>query len=113
MGIYNIRAAVPSPYINVVCANAAGADLAPLVYANMSGVTLNTTLDFSESSTYWYEHLNWTEFNSVKSTPLDEVFGWTQPFLRPAFYKFPINFNTVRLHACRTSKLSTNLPHRF
>jgi hypothetical protein len=109
MGIYNIRAAVPSPYINVLCANAAGADLAPLIYANMTNVTLNTTQDFSLASTYWYTHLDWTEFNSIKSTPLDEVFGWTKPSDRPAFYKLPANFNTVCLHKSTTFECSINL----
>lgn len=99
MGIYNIRAAVPSPYVNVICANAAGSDLAPLVYANMTNVTLDATLDFANLSTHWYtESLNWTEFNAIKSNPLDEVFGWTKPSERPAFYKFPANFNTVCIH---------------
>lgn len=96
MGIYNIRAAVPSPYVNVLCANAAEADLAPLVYANQTNVTLNATLDLANLSTHWYtESMNWTEFNSVKSNPLDKVFDWTKPTDRPAFYKFPIKFNTV------------------
>jgi hypothetical protein len=95
MGIYNIRAAVPAPYINVLCANVAGPDLAPLIYANMTNVTLNATLDFSEQSTYWFNHLNWTAFNAIQSTPLDEVFGWAKPSDRPVFYKFPIDFNTV------------------
>lgn len=96
MGIYNIRAAVPSPYVNVLCANAVEAELAPLIYEKQPNVTLNTTLDLANLSTHWYtDSMNWTEFNSVKSTPLDDVFGWTKPSDRPAFYKFPIKFNTV------------------
>jgi hypothetical protein len=69
--------------------------MADLVYANWTGVTLNTSLDFSAQSTYWYTNANWTIFNSIKSTPLDETFGWTKPTDRPAFYKFPIDFNTI------------------
>ncbi|QDS73583.1 hypothetical protein FKW77_001325 [Venturia effusa] len=96
MGIYNIRAAVPSPYVNVLCANAAGADIAPLVYANQTNVRLNATQDFAELSTHWYTvSMNWTEFNSAKPNPLDEVFGWTKPSDRPAFYKLPIQYNTI------------------
>ncbi|RDI78166.1 hypothetical protein Vi05172_g11889 [Venturia inaequalis] len=96
IGIYNIRAAVPSPYVNVLCANAAEAELAPLIYEKQRNVALNTTLDLANLSTHWYtESMNWTEFNSVKSTPLDEVFGWAEPSDRPAFYKLPIKFNTI------------------
>jgi hypothetical protein len=81
--------------MNVICANVAGEDMTDLVYANWTGVTLNTTLDFSVESTYWYTHANWTTFNTLDSTPLDEVFGWKKPTDRPAFYKFPIDFNTI------------------
>jgi hypothetical protein len=96
MGIYNIQAAVPAPYINTLCANVAGHEIAPLVYANQTNVTLNSTLDFSVASTYWYTNLmNWTEFNSIKNTSIDDVFGWTKPSDRPAFYKLPADFNTV------------------
>jgi hypothetical protein len=95
IGIYSLHAAVPSPYLNVICANVAGAEMTDLVYANWTGVTLNTTQDFSAQSTYWYTNANWTAFNTLKSSPLDETFGWEKPTDRPAFYKFPIDFNTV------------------
>ncbi|KAF2433105.1 hypothetical protein EJ08DRAFT_584201 [Tothia fuscella] len=96
IGVYNLRAAVPSPYLNVLCANVAAEEIKGLVYANMTGVKLNTTLDFSELSTWWFtKGVNWTEFAKIDSTPVDDVFGWKKASDRPAFYKFPINFNTV------------------
>jgi hypothetical protein len=95
IGVYSLHAAVPSPYLNVICANVAGEEMTDLVYANWTGVTLNSTLDFSDKSTHWFANANWTAFNTLESTPLDETFGWTKPTDRPAFYKFPIDFNTV------------------
>jgi hypothetical protein len=97
-GIYNIRASVPSPYVNVVCANFKQEEYEHFVYATMPNVTLNATRDFANSSTWWFvEGVNWTRFNDVPigNSSLDEVFGWQTPQERPAFYKFPIDFNTV------------------
>jgi hypothetical protein len=46
VGVYNIRAAVPAPYINVLCAHATKQELSPIVYETAgTNVTLNVTAD--------------------------------------------------------------------
>ncbi|KIW01272.1 uncharacterized protein PV09_07311 [Verruconis gallopava] len=97
-GIYNIRAAVPSPYINVLCANFEQSEYEDFVYQTMPGVTLNQTRDFANLSTWWYvAGVDWKRFTSfpIGNNSLDKVFGWQEPEDRPAFYKFPIDFNTL------------------
>ncbi|KAF2404870.1 hypothetical protein EJ06DRAFT_1351 [Trichodelitschia bisporula] len=93
-GIYELHAGVPSPYLNVLCANVAKSELAPLVYETQPNVTLNSTRDFSELSTHWMGEMNWSNWTQ-RRTPLHDVFGWDETNLAPGFYKFPIKFNTV------------------
>jgi len=91
VGIYNIRAAIPSPYINVLCANMNGSELAPLIYANQSNVTLNYTQDLP---TNWLTNFNFTGFANL-TTAVDDVFGFDENNRPPIFYKFPQPFNTI------------------
>jgi hypothetical protein len=90
-GLYNIKAALPSPYVNVICANVAEEDLAPLVYSGIPDVVLNATRDLP---TNYVTGFDWTMLNEL-TTPLDEIFGWTADQRPPVFYKFPIMYNTL------------------
>lgn len=90
-GIYNIRAAIPSPYINVLCANMNGDELAPLIYANQSNVTLNFTQDLP---TNWISNFNFSNFENL-TTQFDDVFGFDENERPPIFYKMPTPFNTI------------------
>jgi hypothetical protein len=93
VGSYNIRAALPSPYINVLCANVEKAEIHDLVYESAINSTLNATADLALGYTYLF---NWTTFATLQ-TPLDDVFGWTPDIRPPIFYKYPHAFNTVRI----------------
>jgi hypothetical protein len=89
---------VPSPYINVLCANFEKEEYQNFVYETMPNVTLNVTRDFANLSTWWYvAGVNWTRFNEfpIGNNSLDRIFDWKTPEERPAFYKYPIDFNTL------------------
>jgi hypothetical protein len=90
-GIYNIRAALPSPYINALCANMNSQELAPLVYANQSNVTLNFTSDLP---TNWISKFDFSTFANL-TTAVDDVFGFDENNRPPIFYKLPLQFNTI------------------
>jgi hypothetical protein len=112
LGVYNIRAAIPSPYVHVICANMEKDELAPLVYETASpNITLNPLTDLPTQYTI---NFNWTNFANLK-TPVDEVFEWNDNNPAPSkytifklffsadvthrivFYKFPMDYNTVSI----------------
>jgi hypothetical protein len=73
LGVYQIKAAVPSPYINVLCANVDADEIAPLVYE----AAVNSTLVPSDLTIKWMDKFNWTALDAT-TTPVDDLFGWTQ-----------------------------------
>jgi hypothetical protein len=92
VGTYNIRAALPSPYINVLCANVQKQEISALVYETALNRTLNATADLYQAN-YTYQ-FDWTNSSAFK-TPVDNLFGWGPNNPAPVFYKFPLAFNTV------------------
>ena len=92
-GMYNIQAALPAPYINVICANVNRDELAPMMYEAMPNVTLplNYTADLPTAFT---TKVDWGNFTKMK-TAIDDVFGWDNYWRPPIFYKYPVNFNTI------------------
>lgn len=96
-GTYSLRASVPSPVLNVLCANMNETELAPIIYdmwPNGENVTGN----------------NWNDIAGVgirgnattkNNTVVDELFGWTKKDDKrrldypPVFPRLPIAFNTI------------------
>jgi len=91
IGAYNIRASLPSPYLNVLCAHVTQPDIASIVYSTALNTTLNVTSDLPTGYT---NKFNWTTF-AKNRTPVDDIFGWTADSPPPIFYKFPTAFNTI------------------
>ncbi|CAE7024807.1 hypothetical protein P3342_005479 [Pyrenophora teres f. teres] len=96
-GTYSLRASVPSPIVNVLCANMNKTELAPIVYdAWPNNDTVNVT--------------TWGESPSLRDkaittnrTVVDEIFGWdvndtTTLNWPPVFGRYPTSFNTVLNH---------------
>lgn len=72
LGIYKIRASVPSPMMNVLCANVDDTDIKDIVYETSAEGKRNP-LNFSS----WPTLANFSELNDFKiKTPLDDLFGW-------------------------------------
>ncbi|KAI9665720.1 MAG: hypothetical protein M1821_003654 [Bathelium mastoideum] len=92
LGIYRMKAAVPSPVINVLCVQMTDAELSPLVYSEYPGAKLNTSS--------WPQQLDnfapGFSFN-LTGTKVDQMFNWSSDYGQwpPIFPKFPIDYNTV------------------
>lgn len=109
LGIYNIRASVPSPMVNVLCANVEESDITDIVYET-SPQGKEHPLNF----TSWPLAANFSDLNDFKiKTPLDDLFGWGNETgqhppsmfsLTPTtchvltatvFFKLPLPYNTL------------------
>ncbi|KAF1977765.1 hypothetical protein BU23DRAFT_550442 [Bimuria novae-zelandiae CBS 107.79] len=94
-GTYSLRASVPSPVINVLCANMNESELAPIVY---------DTWPNNETVT----GLNWKDLRdnatTTNKTVVDDLFGWKKEDAEkmldypPVFPRFPAAYNTVMNH---------------
>ncbi|KAL9089112.1 MAG: hypothetical protein Q9165_005925 [Trypethelium subeluteriae] len=92
LGIYRLKAAVPSPVVNALCVQITQDELKPLVYSEFPGATLNTST--------WPQQLDnlapGYHFN-LTGTKVDQIFNWSNSTGQwpPIFPKYPINYNTV------------------
>lgn len=97
-GTYSLRASVPSPIVNVLCANMNEKELAPIVY--------NTWPNAEKDLTSWLAPSSAIRAHATtqNTTVVDEIFGWngndntTTLNWPPVFGKMPIPFNTVTNH---------------
>lgn len=72
LGVYNIRASVPSPVVDVLCANVEDKDIQGLVYSETPEGRRNPL----NASTY-PAGVNFTQLNDFNiTTPVDDIFGW-------------------------------------
>lgn len=88
---------MPSPAVNVLCANINSTELEPIVYAS-----------FAHSHDAAYNVSNWPnqsasvgpEFINNK-TVVDDLFGWGEDYKQapPLFAKLPIEYNTILNHS--------------
>ncbi|KXS96835.1 hypothetical protein AC578_7412 [Pseudocercospora eumusae] len=95
---YNIRASVPSPVVNVLCATLTETQLEPFIYQkwNQPGCNTSTWIDWPACLTYpngTYPYLN----NADQG--LYDVFRWGEKYgsarYPPVFARLPKDFNTV------------------
>ena len=96
LGIYSIRASVPVPYVNVICAmGLSKSDLKPVVYElwdNAEPISDYGTWPHQlENARYDYPYLG--------GTPFDDVFKWGEKHgdknWPPIFAKVPEDYNTL------------------
>lgn len=96
--VYNIRASVPSPMINVLCVTMTQSDLKPFVYHlwdNVPHIDVNNTQWYKNftypNETYTYPYLGGTQF--------DDVFGWGPDKgnfkVPPVFPRLPTDYNIM------------------
>jgi hypothetical protein len=100
LGRYKLQAQVPSPYINVLCANVKRADLNGLVYEDQVNGKLNSSSDFDATAgsadPSFVVKFNWTNYDTVKS-PVDSIFGWNDQNKRPSkFFGIYTHFRLLR-----------------
>jgi hypothetical protein len=87
LGRYILQAQVPSPYINVLCANVKRADLDGLVFEDQMNGLLNykndTDAPMGSKDPNFVVKFNWTNYATIK-TPVDSIFGWNDQNKRPS-----------------------------
>ncbi|TIA11577.1 hypothetical protein D6C80_07379 [Aureobasidium pullulans] len=107
MGVYELRASVPSPAVNVLCALMTEEELAPIVYTkwtnysstDLANNTLNVT-DWPGAPLAFYQP--GTEVNGtwLNATVVDDIFEWGEKYQTspPVFPKVPVAYNTLMNH---------------
>lgn len=90
LGEYSIRAAVPAPYVNVLCVNVSADELSPILYEKWSAAK-KKPLNASE----WPDNHNFTEAPRKLNNGLDDIFGFGVERPPPVFAKLPLPFNTI------------------
>lgn len=99
-GSYGIHASVPSPAINVLCAEMSEAELTPLIYQQWPHA--NKSLDFANwDNKYALDPAYVPKYGSnewLNSTVVDDVFGFGPSYGQrrpPVFPRLPIVYNTI------------------
>lgn len=85
---------MPSPVVNVLCAELSAADLKPMVYKEWPG--WNGTVP---NTTTWPQDFNLTLDPSLRKTNVDDLFGFDDVEVHPIFPKFPVAYNTIFNHS--------------
>ncbi|GAB7359653.1 hypothetical protein MBLNU230_g6832t1 [Neophaeotheca triangularis] len=92
LGIYSVRASVPSPVIRTLCISATADELAPFVYDSWEGAVRPV------DTTIWPSQLAYAD-PFLGGTKYDDIFRWGEAYgyakWPPVFPKLPINFNTI------------------
>lgn len=98
IGIYSIRASVPVPFVNVICAmGMSKTDLKPLVYAEWDGV--RAKVDVNEWPTQLMGDEEYLNDPYLGGTDFDDIFRWGPKWgannWPPIFPKLPKNYNSI------------------
>ncbi|OTB01421.1 hypothetical protein M426DRAFT_25589 [Hypoxylon sp. CI-4A] len=100
VGEYSIHASVVSPAVNVLCANMAADELAPLVYTRWPDARTEDT-DYPSQKIGvedWFNDVPPpTENQWLNRTAADDVFRWGPKYQRrpPVFQLYPIDYNMI------------------
>lgn len=90
LGEYSIRAAVPAPYVNVLCVNVSVDELSPILYEKWSAAKKKPL-----NASQWPNNHNFTEAPRKLNNGLDSIFGFGDERPPPVFAKLPLPFNTI------------------
>lgn len=82
---------MPSPVVNVLCAEMSATDLKPMIYKEWPGVSSGT----APNSTSWPNDFNLTLPSSMIATNVDDLFKFDNVEVHPIFPKLPLAYNTV------------------
>lgn len=85
LGKYELTAAVTSPSVNVLCANAKDSELAPIVFATWpnSGMEVKVSNDTVTPPAKWGDGIQITDSQKyLNSTDLDDIFQWGEKYQR-------------------------------
>lgn len=85
LGKYELTAAVTSPSVNVLCANARPSELAPIIFATWPNSTMNRSIsdDTLTPPVDWRDRVQLREGQKyLNSTGLDDIFHWGDKYER-------------------------------
>ncbi|MCJ1473189.1 hypothetical protein MMC13_001840 [Lambiella insularis] len=90
LGLFYLRASVPSPAVNVLCAGVERDEIAPLVYD-----TWPMAQNFPYNGSAWPDTYDLPSY--ANQTPIDDLFEFGEKYGRepPIFPKYPLPFNTI------------------
>ncbi|KAI4723474.1 hypothetical protein E4T48_00104 [Aureobasidium sp. EXF-10727] len=99
-GVYQLQASVPSPAVNVLCAQMTREELSPIVYTEWNNDTLNTTQWPTGAQLAFYQPGNVPNGTYLNKTVVDDIFEWGEKYQTspPVFAKLPISYNTLMNH---------------
>ncbi|KAI5205751.1 hypothetical protein E4T39_02778 [Aureobasidium subglaciale] len=99
-GVYQLQASVPSPAVNVLCAQITKEELAPIVYTEWNNNTLNATQWANGEPLAFYQPGTENNGTYLNKTVVDDVFGWGAKYQTspPVFPKLPLAYNTLMNH---------------
>ncbi|KAI4738776.1 hypothetical protein E4T50_10765 [Aureobasidium sp. EXF-12298] len=99
-GVYQLQASVPSPAVNVLCAQMTKEEVTPIVYTEWNNNTLNATQWPTGAQLAWYQPGYELSGTYLNKTVVDDVFGWGEKYQTspPVFPKLPVSYNTVMNH---------------
>jgi hypothetical protein len=90
VGEYNIRAAVVSPAINVMCVNMNEAELEPLVYTTFPNAINVDSMGVEKGNDNWINEIpleNDRDF--LNRTAVDDIFRWGSQYgRRPPYFQY-------------------------
>jgi hypothetical protein len=100
MGVYQLQASVPSPAVNVLCAQMTKEELAPIVYTEWNNNTLNATQWPTGAQMAFYQPGTVVNGTYLNKTVVDDIFEWGPKYLTspPVFPKLPLAYNTLMNH---------------
>ncbi|KAH0029241.1 PLP-dependent transferase, partial [Aureobasidium melanogenum] len=96
-GVYQLQASVPSPAVNVLCAQMTQEELSPIVYTEWNNNILNTTEWPTGAQLAWYQPGYEPGGTYLNKTVVDDIFEWGEEYQTspPVFPKLPLSYNTV------------------
>jgi hypothetical protein len=99
-GVYQLQASVPSPAVNVLCAQMTKQELSPIVYTEWNNNTLNATQWPTGAQLAFYQPGNTVNGTYLNKTVVDDIFEWGPKYLTspPVFPKLPLAYNTLMNH---------------
>jgi len=107
LGEYLVRASVPSPAVNVLCAELSAEEMIPMIYNQWPREYFNGTQPDANS---WPNGFDLTTIPSSQSvTAVDELFGFDDVNVHPIFPKWPLPYNTVFNHTGIYGRLAVYL----
>ena len=99
IGEYAIRAAVPSPTVNVLCVNMKITELVPIVYTEWDNSDFEDTTipGFKMAPTDWEANVPpYSDDNWLNKTVVDDIFEWGEEYTR----RPPIFPTVSQIKAC-------------